>query len=120
MTQIVYVSDSMKQSIDFINNLIPDLEELGIENIKHDREHNFIIVGDMEVRGVSIYEGCLCLKINHAEYYIDGIDMENYKDASGDRLEHLTYGVKEAIMHLSINATQLSGKEELIKILTEV
>lgn len=119
MTQIVYVSDSMKQAINFINDIIPDLEELGIENIKHDREHNFITVGDAEVRGISIYEGCLCLKINHAEYFIDGIDMGNYKDVSGNRIEHLIWGVKEAMIHFPINTKQLNGKAELVKILME-
>lgn len=119
MTQIVYVSDTMKQAISFINDLIPDLEKLGIENIKHDWEHNFITVGDIEVRGISIYENCLCLKINHAEYFIDGIDMENYKNASGDRLKLLTQHVKEIMSHFAINAKQLSGKDELIKILVE-
>lgn len=49
MIQIIYVSDNIKQSIDFINNLISDIRELGVENIKHNREHNFIVVGDMEV-----------------------------------------------------------------------
>ena len=117
--QIVYVSDSMKQAINFINDLIPYLKELGIENIKHNREYNFITVGDIEVRGISIYESCLCLKINHAEYFIDGINMKNYKGTNGNRLEHLVCGVKEAMMHFAINAKQLSGKDELIKILME-
>lgn len=119
MTQIIYVSDRTKQSIDFINDLISDLQEIGIENIKHDKEHNFVIVGDFEVRGISIYENCLCFKINRAKYFIDGIDMRNYKDASSQRLDRLTWKLKEVMSHFDINARQLSGKEELIKILTE-
>lgn len=118
MTQIVYVSDSMKQSIDFINDLFSDLQKLGVPSIKFNK-HNFITIGDIEVRGISIYENCLCLKIKRAEYFIDGIDMRNYKDASKERLDRLIRGVKEVMSHFSINAKQLSGKEELIKILTE-
>lgn len=119
MTQIVYISDSMKQSIDFINDLISDLRRLGIKNIKHDRVHNLITIGDMEVRGICVYENCLCLKIRKAEYFIDGIDMMNYKDASKERLNHLVWDIKEAMMYFDIDAKQLSGKDELIKILTE-
>lgn len=119
MTQIVYVSDSTKQSIDFINDLISDLQKSGIKDIEHDKKNNLIIVGDTEVRGISVYENCLCLKVNRAEYFIDSIDMRKYKDASSKRLDMLIWGIKEVIMHTAINAKQLSGKEELIKILTE-
>lgn len=118
MTQIVYVSDSMKKAIDFINDLVADLQTSGIENIKHNRQHNFIAVGDIEVRGISVFGNSSCIKINCAKYFIDGIDMRNYKDADNKRIDHLVWGAKEAIMHFSINAKQISGKEELIKILT--
>lgn len=119
MEQIVYVSDSMKQSTDFINNLVSDLQRLGIEIAEHDREHNFIIIDNMEIRGISLCESCLCLKILKAEYFIDGICMRNYKDASKERLDWLIWSVKEAMMHFDIDAKQLNGKDELIKILTE-
>lgn len=119
MNQIIYVSDSMKQSIGFINNLISDLQRLGIENIEHDREHNFIVVGNTEVRGISLYESCLCLKIHDAKYFIDGIDMGSYKSASDRQLESLTYRIREAMSHFRIDTKQLDGKDELIKILTE-
>lgn len=119
MKQIVYVSDSMKQSVDFINDIISDLHRLGIENIKHDRKHNFIIVGNTEIRGISLCESCLCLKIRKAEYFIDGIDMKNYKDESEERLEWLIWNIKEAMMHFDIEAKQLNGKNDIIKILTE-
>lgn len=119
LKQIIYASDSMKQAIDFINDLVSDLQELGIKNIEHDMQHNFIIVGNAEVRGISLSESCLCLKIHKAEYFIDGINMRNYKDASEKRLDWLVGGVEEVMMHFDINAKQLSGKDELIKILTE-
>lgn len=119
MTQIVYVSDSMKQSTNFINDLISDLRKIGIENIKRDRERNFIIFGDIEVRGISMHENCLCLKINRTKYFIDGIDMKNYKDAGRERLNHLTWKLKEIMPHFDINAKELSGKDELIEILKE-
>lgn len=119
MKQIIYVSDRIKQSADFINSLLSDLQKLGIKNIQHDREHSLITVGDTEVRGICVYENCLCLKIRKAEYFIDGIDMMNYKDASKERLDHLVWDIKEAMMHFDIDAKQLNGKEELIKILTE-
>lgn len=119
MKQIIYASDSIKQSVDFINDLVSDLQRLGIEIAEHNREHNFIIVSDMEIRGISLCESCLCLKIRKAEYFIDGIDMRNYKDARKERLDWLIWGVKEAMMHFDIDAKQLNGKDELIKILLE-
>ncbi len=119
MTQIVYVSDSTKQSIDFINELISDSRKSGITDIEHDEKNDLIIVGDTEVRGISIYESCLCAKVNHAEYFIDGIDMRKYKDANDRTIDRLIRSIKETISHFSISAKQLSRKEELIKILTE-
>lgn len=92
---------------------------MGIDDIQQDREHNFIIVGDMEVRGISIYENCLCAKIHNAKYFIDGVDMRNYKDASEEKLDNLVWRVKEAMSHLRENTKQLSGKDKLIEILTE-
>lgn len=118
MTQIVYVSDSTKQSIDFINDLFSDLQKLNIPSIRYIK-NNFITVGDFEVRGISIYESCLCLKINRAKYFIDAIDMRNYKDTSRESLDRLTWKVKEVMSHFDIGAKQLGGKEELIKVLTE-
>lgn len=119
MINVLYVSDSNKKSIEFINDLISDLNEFGIKNIRHDREHNLIVVRDIEVRGISLCEGCLCLKIWNTKYFIDGIDMRNYKDASKEKLEWLIWHVKEVISHFEIGVKQLDGKDELIKILAE-
>ena len=119
MNQIIYVSDSMKQSVDFINDIISDLQHLGIEDIKHDRKHNFVIVGNTEVRGICVYESCLCIKIHDTKYFIDGIDMRNYENASTEILNRLIYHTREVMSHFHKDAKQLSGKDELIKILTE-
>ena len=119
MIEILYVSDSMKQSVDFINNLISDLQRLGIEDIEHNKEHNFIIVGNKEVRGISLYENCLCIKIHNPKYFIDGIDMRNYKGTSDKQIDRLIYRIREMMSHFRRGTKQLSGKDELIKILTE-
>lgn len=119
MTQIIYVSDSIKQSIDFINNLVFDLRELGVENIKHDREHNLVAIGDMEARGICIYKSCICCGMRDIKYFIDGIDMRNYDNASKRQLDGLTYHIKETMSHFRKGTKQLDGKEELIKILVE-
>lgn len=50
MTQIIYVSDSTKQSTDFINDLIFDLRKSGVKDIEHNEKNNLIIIGDIEVR----------------------------------------------------------------------
>ena len=118
MKQIVYVSDSMKEAVNFINGLISDLQQLGIDNIKHDKEHNFIIVGNTEIRGIGVYENFLCTKIHDTEYFIDGIDMRKYKNASNRQIDSLIYHIKETMSHFRENTKQLENKDELIKILT--
>lgn len=119
MNQILYISDSMKQSVNFINDLILDLQKLGIENIEHNRENNFVTVGEIRVNGIAIYENCLCLKIHNPKYFIDGIDMRNYRDTSKERLDSLIWHIKDVMLHFREDTEQLSGKDELIKILTE-
>lgn len=119
MVQIVYVSDSMKQSVDFINDLILDLQRLGIKIAEHNKRYNFIIVGNMEIRGISLCESCLCVKIRKAEYFIDGIDMRNYKNASKRNIDVLMWRIRYAMQSFKRDTKQLSGKDELIKILAE-
>lgn len=109
----------MKQSVDFINILISDLRKLGIENIKHDRGHNFIVVGDIEVRGICIYENCICCGMKNVKYFIDGIDMRNCENLNYKQLNNLRHRIREIMSHFREDTKQLFGKEELIKILTE-
>lgn len=119
MEQIVYVSDSMRQSANFINNLVSDLQRLGIEIAEHNRKYNFIIVGGMEIRGITVYNTCSAISRNYLKYFIDGIDMRNYKDASKERIDSLIWHIKDVMLHFREDTKQLSGKDELIKILAE-
>lgn len=119
MNQIVYVSDSMKKSLDFINDLISDLREIGIEDIRHDKRYNSITVGNIEVRGICVYESCLHTKMQGIKYYIDGIDMRNYKNASKRNIDVLMWRIRYAMQSFKRDTKQLENKNELIKILTE-
>lgn len=69
MIKIVYISELTRKSIDFINTLISDLQKLGIKNIKHDKQNNCISVGNIEVVGISVYEPCLCTKMQGIKYF---------------------------------------------------
>lgn len=117
MTRIVYISDSMKQSVDFINNLISDLQKLDIENIKYDKRNNHITVGSVEVIGISVCESCLHTKMQDIKYYIDGIDMKNYKDACKRNIDILMWRIRYAMQIFRRDTKQLESKDELIKIL---
>lgn len=119
MTEVVYVSDSMKQSIDFINDLISDLQRLGIEIVEHSEKHNFIIVGNIEIKGICVYESYLHTKMQGIKYYIDGIDMRNYKDASKRNIDVLMWRIRYTMQGFKRDTKQLNGKDELIKILME-
>ena len=119
MIEILYISDTEKQSQKFIYELISDLKRIGVKNINHDREHNLITFGNMEIRGMTIYEDYISHGMRNIKYFIDGIDMKNYKNASGRQLGSLVRRIKEIISHFNRDTKQLSGKDELIKILTE-
>lgn len=117
MIKIVYITDTFRQPTNFINSLISDLKKLGVENIKHDRQRNSITVGNVEVIGISLYESYLSIKTQDIDYFIDGIDMKNYKNASEKELDNLAYQVKYIMMYLKRDIKQINNKDELIQLL---
>lgn len=117
MVEVLYATDSMEKAVDFIYSLVSDLQKFGIRNIQHDREHNLIIVGDAEIRGICVYESNITHGIRNIKYFIDDIDMKNYKNESEKQIDSLIYHVKEIMSHFGIDAKQLAGKDELIEIL---
>lgn len=102
-----------------MNDLILDLQKLRIKNIGYDREKNIVTVGNMEIRGLSIYESCICHGMRNIKYFIDGIDMKIYKDADEKHIDSLIYHVKDIMSHFRKDTKQLTGKDELIEILME-
>lgn len=119
MFEVIYITDSEKKAVDFINNLVSDLQKIGFENIKHDRENNSFTVKEAFIRGVSIYGSCLGVSRFPVKYFIDGIDMKNYKDASNERLDNVLSHIKTIMTQFRENTKQLIGKDELIEILME-
>lgn len=117
MIKIAYIADTFRQPTNFINSLISDLKKLGFKNIEHDRQRNSITVGNVEVIGISLYESCLSIKMQDIDYFIDGIDMKNYKNASEKELDNLVGHIKYIMMYFKRDTKQLDGKDELIKIL---
>ena len=119
MIRAVYVTDNSKQVVEFMYSLASDLRKFGIKDIENDREHNLIIVAYMEIKGLSIYKSNICHGMRNIKYFIDGIDMRIYKDASERQIESLNSHVKDVMTHFRKDTKQLGGKDELIKILTE-
>lgn len=73
----------------------------------------------MEIRGICIYESCICCGMRNAKYFIDGIDIRNYENASKRQLDNLIYHIREIMSHFREDTKQLIEKDELIRILTE-
>lgn len=118
MIQAIYVTDSTKHAVEFIYSLASDLRKLEIKDIKYDREHNLIVVGDVNIRGISIYESYITAGMN-IKYSIDGIDMRRYKNATVEEIDGLNYHIREIMSHFREDTKQLSGKDELIEVLTK-
>lgn len=118
MIRAIYVTDNTKQAIKFIFSLASNLRKLGIKDIKHDREHNLIIVRNVEIRGISIYKSYITHGMN-IKYFIDGIDMRKYKNATTEEIDRLNYHIKEVMLHFREDARQFSGRDELIEFLME-
>lgn len=119
MFEVLYITDSEKKAVEFINNLASDLQKLGFENIKHDRENNFVTVKQSFIKGVSIYDSCLGISRFPVKYFIDGIDMGKYNDVSNERLDNVLSHIKAVMTQFRKDTKKLSGKDELIEVLVE-
>lgn len=119
MFETLYITDNEKQAIDFINNLTSDLQKIGFENIKHDRENDSISVKQVFIKSISIYGSCLGISQFPVKYFIDGINMKRYKDMSNERLDNVLSHIKSVMTQFREDTKQLSGKDELIEVLME-
>ena len=119
MIKVLYITDTIRQTAEFINGLISNLQELGIENIEHDKQNNIITVGNVEIMVMWVYESCVCAKMQDIKYFIDGIDIKNRKYADNTQLGGLMYHAREIMSYFDKDTKQLDSKNELIQLLTE-
>lgn len=117
MFEIIYISPSCKQAVNFINDLSIKLKQHGIDSFDIDRKNIQLKSDKFVVSAVDIFGGKLGLSRHMTEYYIDMVSDTVFprnctKMCAIERLKDLKCTFREG-------AKQISEKE-LIEILTEV
>lgn len=115
MIKALYISLWCVQADEFLKNLKSDLENRGITGIEVNEKREEIRTRDFIVTAKSINSGCIILDCEFADYYIfdiktDEIENEKYRNIILAKIKNLRCCFK-------CKAKQLTGKDELIKIL---
>lgn len=117
MFEVIYISPSCKQSVNFINDLAIKLKQRGIDRFYIDRKNIQLKSDKFIVSAVNIFGGKLGLSHHMTEYYIDMVSDSVFPRCNGktcalERLKELKCTFREGTKKIS--------EEELIEILTEV
>lgn len=117
MFEIIYISPSCKQAVNFINDLAIELKQRGIDSFDIDRKNIQLKSDKFIVSAVSISGNNLGLSHHMTEYYIDMVSDTVFprnctKAYSLERLKDLKCTFREGTKKIS--------EEELIEILMEV
>ena len=117
MFEVIYISPSCKQAINFINNLAVKLKQRGIDGFDIDRKNIQLKSDKFIVSAVDIFGGKLGLSHHMTKYCIDMVSDCAFpgnctKTCALERLKDLKYTFREGTKEIS--------EEELIEILTEV
>lgn len=117
MFEIIYISPSCKQAVNFINELAIKLKQHGIDSFDIDHKNIQIKSGKFIVSAVDIFGNNLGLSHHMTEYYIDMVSDTVFprnctKTCALERLKGLKRTFREGAKQIS--------EEELIEILTEV
>ena len=116
MFEIIYISPSCKQAMDFIIRLADRLKDCGITNFEIDREHLQLKTDKFIVSAVSINGNLLGVSRRHVKYYIDEATLAEYP------CEEARYNAIEKLNCLRCRFredTREISEEELIEILRE-
>lgn len=116
MLEVLYISPSCKQAMDFIVDLANKLESTGIDGRNIDYENICLKTDKFIVSAVSICNSCLYVSREGVKYYIDMVSGENFlvpeqRDHATERLKCLRCCFREDTKEIS--------EEELIEILKE-
>lgn len=117
MFEVIYISTSCRQAVNFIDNLAVELKHRGIDGFDIDRKNIQLKSDKFIVSAVDIFGGKLGLSHDITEYYIDMVSdcvfpRNCTKTCALERLKDLKCTFREETKEIS--------EEELIKILTEV
>lgn len=117
MFEVIYISPSYKQSMEFLVSLANKLKCIGIDGRNIDYKNMLLVTRKFIVSAVNIFGSEIGRKYSEAEYYVDavsGIDFKN-KTLQENAMERLKYMRNR----FPIDAKEIS-EEELIGILMEV
>lgn len=117
MFEVIHISPSCKQAVNFIDNLAIKLKQRGIDGFDIDRKNIQLKSDKFIVSAVDIFGGKLGLSHHMTEYYIDAVSDSLFpinckKMCALERLKDLKCTFREDTKEIS--------EEELIDILTEV
>lgn len=117
MFEVIYISPSCKQAVNFINDLAVKLKQRGICGFYIDYKNLRIKSDKFIVSAVDIFGGKLGLSHDMTEYYIDMVSDCTFprnctKTCALERLKGLKCTFREGTKEIS--------KEELIEVLAEV
>lgn len=117
MFEVIYISSSCKQAVNFINDLVIKLKQHGIDGFDIDRKNIKLKSDKFIVSAVSISGNNLGLSRHMTEYYIDMVSDTVFprnctKACALERLKDLKCTFREETKQIS--------EEELIEILMEV
>lgn len=117
MFEVIYISHSCRQAVNFINNLAIKLKQRGIDSFDIDRKNIQLKSDKFIVSAVSISGDNLGLSHHMTEYYIDMVSDTAFprnctKTCALERLKELKRTFREGTKQIS--------EKELIEILTEV
>lgn len=117
MIEVIYISTSCRQAVNFIDELAIKLKKRGIGGFDIDHKNIRLKSDKFIVSAVDIFGGNLGLSHHMTEYYIDMVSNTAFprhcgKSYAFERLKELKRSFKEGTKEIS--------EEELIEILTEV
>lgn len=117
MFEVIYISPSCKQSVNFINDLAAKLKQHGIDSFDIDHKNIQLKSDKFIVSAVDIFGSKPGLSHHMTEYYIDVVSDSIFprnctKTCALERLKDLKCTFREGAKQIS--------EEELIEILTEV
>ena len=116
MLEVIYISPSCKQAVNFIDNLAVELKQRGVGGFDIDHKNIQLKSDKFIVSAVDIFGGKLGLSHHMTEYYIDMVSDTVFprnctKTCASERLKDLKCTFREGTKKIS--------EEELIEILTE-
>lgn len=117
MLEVIYISPSCKQAVNFIDNLAVELKQRGIDDFDIDHKNIQLKSDKFIVSAVSIDGSNLWRSYHYTKYYIDDASLAQY--GTHKQWQRVHKALRELKSRFYSGTKQIS-EEELIEILTEV